>query len=92
MKEVKDHCMLNGVYGTIINFLLKKLSNLRKINEQQFSRHFNRISPGLSIPLRSNLCITVHRSNTQITCFRDTIKCSVCGQGTTVKGNMKVWW
>lgn len=32
MKEVKDHCMLNGVYGTIINFLLKKLSNLRKIN------------------------------------------------------------
>lgn len=63
MKEVKDYCMLNGAYGTIINFLLKKLSNLRTTNEQDFSRNFNRTSPVLLIPLFSFLFITViHKS------------------------------
>lgn len=63
MKEVKNYCMLNGAYGTIINFLLKKLSNLRTTNEQDFSRNFIRISPVLLIPLLSFLFITViHKS------------------------------
>lgn len=63
MKEVKNYCMLNGAYGTIIDFLLKKLSNLRTTNEQDFSRNFIRISPVLLIPLLSFLFITViHKS------------------------------
>lgn len=63
MKEGKDHSMLTGVYRYNLNFLLKKLNNLKSTNTEDFSREGTltgflqyHLIPLLSFPFGTVIC------------------------------------